>query len=182
MKFRIAAVLLGLVALGATLDGQTLGKSKHTVKTPSASVDKVTLEETSQVMTRVRSVVYRVVLNKAAPKGASSKEKRAATRGEIVGDLYKLFNEFKPEFRVTPRMIEANTSRFTLKTTSEKTQLETLVKWGFIDRVSPIATSSSPNLSLEEFGDALGFYLSRMAELTHSPSSKFTPALMAPGG
>jgi hypothetical protein len=52
-----------------------------------------------------------------------------------------------------------------------------LVRLGAVARVGPLATNKSDTIDAPDFGDAIGFFLARMAEITHQPSSKWTPWL-----
>lgn len=63
-----------------------------------------------------------------------------------------------------------------------------MLAWGLIPTVGPItvAAGSRPGAggeryTVEEIGDALGYFISRVAELTYTPTPKFTPYLMGDG-
>jgi hypothetical protein len=57
--------------------------------------------------------------------------------------------------------------------------LESLIRGGYVGKVSPLATSTEDSMSLLHFGDAVGFFMSRAAEVTHLPSPKWSPNLGA---
>jgi hypothetical protein len=64
----------------------------------------------------------------------------------------------------------------------QRDNLEMLVRMGAVAKIGPLATGPGNVLTVPEFGDAIGFFLARMAQMTHLPSSKWTPALRKEDG
>ncbi len=93
-----------------------------------------------------------------------------ASRSEIIAGFWKLYTLARPKFRFSPRPIKV------LGKPAELT-LTILIKYGFVAPVGPLTLASRINFSLDEYGDALGMFLARTAELTHTPSSQWSPYL-----
>ncbi len=101
-----------------------------------------------------------------------------ATRAEVILAFEKAFEQLRPQFKFTPRMVKFDPSVLRPVDTAARKPLEKLVAWGCISRLGPLATDAAPSIGLADFGEAVGFMLVRLAELTHTPSSKWTPAMM----
>jgi hypothetical protein len=106
-----------------------------------------------------------------------------AKRDSIIQELNRIFERTKSNFKVTPHPIPFDTKAISLpKESTQRANLEKLIRWGFIHRVSPIATSENDSLTLSEFGNLMGQFVARLAELTHKPSPKWSPFIMDPNG
>jgi hypothetical protein len=138
----------------------------------------VRVSEVNAIFAKYERVMRKVLGLPGSTAPSQSKDQKPATRAQILTGMNHLFEMCKPEFKITPRdaKYDANTLAVP-KGNPQRPVLEKLVKWGFIGKVSPIATSKSDNFSLTEFGDAMGFFLMRMADVTHTPSSKWSPYL-----
>lgn len=101
-----------------------------------------------------------------------------ATREEILLQMDRLFEMCRPHFKFTPPKVRNEPERLTIKSGAARKALDRLIVFGAVARVGPLATSTKPGLQLAEFGDALGFFTARMAELTHTPHSRWTPGMM----
>ncbi|HVL37996.1 MAG TPA: hypothetical protein VM328_01270 [Fimbriimonadaceae bacterium] len=101
-----------------------------------------------------------------------------ASRSEVLRQMDRLFEMARPHFKFTPPKVKFDNARLSLKEASTRPLLEKLIAWGAVAQVGPIATSKVESISLADFGDALGFFVARMAELTHTPLSKWTPGMM----
>lgn len=99
------------------------------------------------------------------------------TRAEIIDQFAKMFEAASPAFTFTPKKVAFDASLLTVKQPPSRTHLETLIAWGCVDRVGPLATSAKDTLGVLEFGDAVGFFLARIAQLSHYPDPRFTPEL-----
>lgn len=107
---------------------------------------------------------------------------KAATRAQTLAGLNRLFELAKPKFRFTPKPIFADTSRLTLPTDpNAKEVLLKLIRWGCVAPTGPLAAGKKDALMPEELGDALGWFLCRIAELTHSPDIEYSPYLTPDG-
>lgn len=101
-----------------------------------------------------------------------------ASRAEIILALDKAFEQLRPQFKFTPRMVKYDATLLRPVDPAASKPLAKLVSWGCISRLGPLATNPTPMIGPAEFGEALGFMLVRLSELTHTPSSKWTPAMM----
>jgi len=102
-----------------------------------------------------------------------------ANRSHIIRTYHRQFLAAKPLFKLKPRPVVFDKSVLNTTDPATKAALEELITWGFVSRIGNIATGTGA-VTLEEFGDTLGFFLSRMSELTHQPSVKWTPFLQRP--
>lgn len=100
----------------------------------------------------------------------------SVTRAEVVAEFARLYAALGPQVKLTPMPVKFDTAR--LKISSEaKPNLLKLVRLGAVAPYGPLAAKSKDWLNVEEFGDALGFFIARMAEVTHMPSRKWSPTL-----
>jgi hypothetical protein len=99
------------------------------------------------------------------------------TRTEVVREFERTFSLAEPSFKFTPAKVKFDSSQFTLSDAESKTRLKKLVAWGAVARLGPLACGSKPTLGIHDFGDAVGFFISRVSSLTHYPSSRWTPYL-----
>ena len=101
---------------------------------------------------------------------------RPATRGEVVAEMARLYRTAEPGIRFTPAEIRFDVSRLSIDRPSLPI-LRRLVARGFVGPVAPLATGPKPTLGIKQFGDALGFFGSRLAQISHLPSPAWTPML-----
>lgn len=119
-----------------------------------------------------------------APKPAMAKMSDApATRAEILAEMDRVFNECKPKFRFTPRPLKVYQESIDKHNADPKVRqtMTKLVRWGCVSTVGPLVTGPGDGLDTKQFGDALGFFILRMIELTHQPDPKWTPDLQGIG-
>lgn len=167
--------ILALVTLGSAQSGLESLKKRNVAPANGA----VTQTEVALTMRRVETTFFRLTrLNKSLPPMTASAN--AAQRGEILTRMVRLVDELKGEFKFTPKRIPYNASTFTVKSPA-RAQVERLVSWGFVAKTSPLVTGTKETLTTAEFGDAVGLYITRLADLTHTPSSKWSP-YMSGGG
>jgi hypothetical protein len=175
----VGTAVISAAILFAQGEEQTgLGK---TAKKPSppASNGPVTLSELYATTERLENGVRKVVL------GSTSKAKahvvspdRPAKRSEVILEFHRIFSLAKPKFKFTPRMVKYDPKVLSVPTTDPaRKPLESLVKYGFIGKVAPMATSTLPTITIPEYGDALGYFVARIGDLTHTPSAKWSPYL-----
>jgi hypothetical protein len=73
----------------------------------------------------------------------------------------------------TPRPVPFDAKRLN----STDPRLAGLVKGGYVARIGPVATLKGNTLTASQFGDAIGYFLARVSEVTYVPSSKWTPIM-----
>lgn len=176
---------LALLACAAVSVSQTPGgggESARAQPRPGAiqGTAPVTRSEARAVFTRIDEVVRRVIVRKpgagvsAIPTGTAP-----VTRSEVVREMNRLFELVQDQIVFTPRPIVFEREPITLPPADpQRPALEKLIRWGFVGRVAPLATSADSTLPVDVFGDALAIFVSRLCEVTHTPSSKFSPWLM----
>ncbi|MCB8932263.1 MAG: hypothetical protein M9921_08365 [Fimbriimonadaceae bacterium] len=138
----------------------------------------VTRPEATAVFKRVGTALSIFTGGKAKPFAPKFAPTGVLTRTELVREFDRVFEAAKPYFKYTPRPVKFDAAVFSIKDEDARNKLDKLVKWGCVARIGPVATAPKDELALAEFGDAVGFLLIRIAELTHTPSSKWTPAMM----
>ena len=156
-------VLLALLAL------QTSGEFKPPKpKAPGkTSVAPVTRTEARAVFVKLVKVADRAIPRKGvrsayAPAVGASGD---LTSADVRGELARLTERYAPDFRLVPVAVSG------LK---GEARVKALRMWS---SNGPIALPK-PKLTVAEFGDAVGYFLVRLADLTHTPSHKYSPALM----
>lgn len=124
--------------------------------------------------------VLKLAPSKQAQKPVSSAA--LAKRTSVITRFNSLFELCKPKFVLTPIDQTFDANRFSLPASSpQRKTLEKLVRWGFIGRTDPIVTAKKETLTLNEFGNLLGLFVARTAELTHKPSTTWSPYLTKDG-
>lgn len=160
---------LSLATLPATASAQESLKKRTVTAVPGA----ITQTEASTVFSRIERTFFRLNrLNRTLPP--MPKSSNPATRSEILVRMIRIVDELKGEFRFTPKRIPYDASTLTVKAPA-RAQVERLIAWGFVAKTSPLVTGSQETLNPFEFGDALGLFIARMSDLTHTPSPKWSP-------
>jgi hypothetical protein len=106
-----------------------------------------------------------------------------AKRSYIILELNRIFESARPNFKFTPAKVKVNRAVLSANTKDGSMQaLQRLIAWGCVGKVSALATGPKATIGLKDFGDAVGLFAARIAELTHSPDPKFSPGMMTGGG
>lgn len=131
----------------------------------------------TQVMNRVDKAV-RVVLKVEGTPTARTGQARAATRAEMVAEFDRIMTLARPRFRGRPIRQAVDQPLIDSRNPAPETraQLKRLIEWGFVGPVSPLATDPSQTLTPQQFGDALGYFMTRLADVTHTYDPRFSPA------
>lgn len=172
---------IGTAALGTTYAfGQGEGREggQSAAKKPiQATSGPLTVGEMNATIEKLEIAIRRVVLaNSQAPMSHPAVPDRPATRSEVIAEFWRLYQLAKPNFKFTPRPVNLQVKSISIPTdNAQRKPLEALIKHGFIGKVSPLAAGSGDSLTLSDYGDALGFFLSRISDLTHTPSSRWSP-------
>ncbi len=171
-----AAAVVALALIVAAFQGQEglAKKAKAPIQAPPGPLSVAELYAATE---RVETAIRRVVLSNAQPPTPRRiAEDRPAKRQEIIAEFGRLFEMARPHFKFTPRAVLFDTKVLSVPPTDPtRKPLENLIKFGCVGRIGPIATAPGPNVSLEEFGDAVGFFMLRISDLTHTPSAKWSP-------
>lgn len=163
------------LVLGILLGVSPQEPGSHTSRPVPNLPGLLSTSELSQIMTKVDSVLVKVLKKLQKPKPLVWKP-GTATRSQIFAEFDRTLTWIEPEIKFKPRMIKFDSKRLT----SVDPKLTKLIEWGFVAKVGPLATNKVESVGIADFGDALGLYLSRLADLTHMPNSLFTPSLQPP--
>lgn len=101
-----------------------------------------------------------------------------ATREQVLKQFAALYDYTQAKFKFTATKRPSVPGVISFKDPQTKQLAIRLETLGFVDRYGPLVTAKSDGMSTQEFGDALGYFLARLAELSHLPSSRFSPYLM----
>lgn len=131
----------------------------------------------TEVMNRVDKAV-RVVLKVEGAALNRTGQARPATRAEMVAEFDRIMTIARPRFRGRPIRQVVDQPLIDNRNPSPETraQLKRLIEWGFVGPVSPLATDPTQTLTPQQFGDALGYFMSRLADVTHTYDPRFSPA------
>lgn len=161
--------LVGVGALALVLAGVAWGQQPQ---------GAVTRQEATAVFKRVATALRIFTGGRVKSFAPAFQPTGVLTRTELVKEFDRVFETAKPYFKFAPRPVKFDARVFSVKDADARKKLDKLVLWGCVARIGPVATAPKDELALAEFGDAVGFLLVRIAELTHTPSSKWTPAMM----
>jgi hypothetical protein len=184
MNRRIVWSLVWVSALASPIGhAQTLGKpaqkTGEAVKGQMADSSPVTTREMGAVFTKVRQIVGKIVLRKKIANSGVAASDKPASKSQIIAEMKSIFDLVRPEMKFSPKPLKYDASILAYPTTHPaRKAVESLVAYGCVDKYGPLATGRQPGMTCEEFGDAVGYFLARIADLTHTPSAKFSPALM----
>ena len=159
-----------------TLGEQSEGTSHTKRKEVGNSLGAVTGQDATAVFGKVQAAfIYVLAVKPLAPTRIKTSS-APIDRKEVVGEFLRLREMAAPAFRMKLRPARYDKSRWTWNTAD----LESLVKEGYVAPLGPLTTNKVSSLTPAEFGDALGFFLARISQVTHQPSTKWTPYLQPP--
>ncbi|MFI5385745.1 MAG: hypothetical protein ACHQ50_06455 [Fimbriimonadales bacterium] len=142
----------------------------------AAEEKPVTQAEAAAVFSKAERVVMGVLQLKvnglAFPNGTAP-----ATREQVLKHFLAFYAAVESKFKFTPPPAKSAPNFIKFHDAKTKQIAEKLELLGFVDRYGPLVTSTGEGLLPDEFGDALGYFIARVAELTHMPSAKFSPYL-----
>lgn len=160
---------------------QDQSRPKHPGAKPTVAVLKdvrpVTVHEARSSFNRCLGLLQKAI---GSPLGTSKlpDANRAVTREEIVGEMTRIYAVLAPAYKFTPAPVKHDSSVFKISA-AQRANLDKLVTRGCVARIGPLAVGPAQGLTVSEFGDALGFFVARVTEMTHLPSPKWTPRLQS---
>jgi len=149
------------------------------VKKPAPPVTKpvaepiVTKALAHKFFTKAETVMRKIFKTSGKASPTIKPGSAPLTRAEFITELDRLRKVVAPFVKSTPVPVAYDASRLATK----DPKLASLVKGGYVAKISPLATMKSDKFTASQFGDTLGFFLARVAETTYTPSSKWTPIL-----
>ncbi len=165
------------VLLTTTFTGQGIPKIKHAPVGQDTKQAVVTQAEARSVLLRAEKIFVTVLEISPNSKVTIPDSSAPVTRGQVINDFNRLFDLGKPKFKFTPNPVVYDAKRLTIKDPKQLASLKKLISYGCIARIGPVAAGSSDSLTVQAFGDSVGFFMARIAQLTHMPSTKWTPGL-----
>ena len=184
MRVNTPWVLILLIGVASaqqnTLDSKS--KRKRPATKISGTESPVTQAEARVLFSKSEAAIREVLGIKGMGYSDFKPIGTVASRGQIIMQMSRLVDLTKPKFSMTPVPIKPNLNHMHLTNAVARAKATKLAEMGFIPPSSPLMTNKGEGISPAEFGDALGYFLARVAELTHQPSSKFTPFLSDPAG
>jgi len=182
MVLRFLAV--GVVALCSVL---AIGQETQTPAKLQAhhpvvqDLTPVTAGEASAVLRKAGNIISKAFEHPVPttfPFGAGT---APVTREQVVAAFMRQFDAISPEFKFTPNPVVFDSTVLKIAK-PQRPSLERLIRFGCIGKVAPLATGPKDTLTVADFGDAVGFFMSRVAQLTYMPDPKWTPSLEGPNG
>lgn len=171
------AVPLVLVLLVASAGAQQESPKKHTPRHVTTTSAPVTQTEARSTFAKAENIIRSALnLPMKAPASGIADGTAPVSRAQVVAEMVRLYGVISPKVKLTPRPVSFEPSRLKIAT-AQRANLEKLIRMGAVAKLGPLATGPTDTLTIPQFGDALGFFLSRMAEITNQPSNKWTPAL-----
>lgn len=139
----------------------------------------VTQSEAREVFIKAGAVLKKRLHLTAAPIAISLKaSEKPVTREEVVAQLSVLYKYASPAFKLTPKPTAYDPKMLKMDNQASMAQLLVLVKSGVVAERGRVAAGPADTLTVKEFGDAIGYFFVRIAQLSHLPSAKYSPGLM----
>ncbi len=173
-------VFLGIGVVAAICLAQQqpkTGLAKPQQKTTAVSSGPVTEREARIVFGKVDSFLLPVVGKMSLEPASMHDSSSPATRDSVARQLWQIFVAAKPHFKFTPNKVAFDRKLLKIDDSEDLANLETLISWGCVAKIGPLAVGPQRSMSIKEFGDAVGFFMARIAQLTHMPQSRWTPML-----
>jgi len=180
LKTFIAAFLL-IGASAFAQDGPPEHK-KHVRKTIAVDGAPVTQAEARATFTKTEKVIRGALrMPSVTPAVSFGGGSTPVTRAQVVKEMYRIYTLLRPRVKITPRAVVFDRSVLKMSDATAKADLNQLITMGAIARIGPLAVGPKNTLTVPEFGDAVGFFMAQMAQLTNQPSRKWTPILQDQG-
>jgi len=170
----IVATLM-LASLGFSQSQDTL--KKHTHIPVSAAPGPVTNAEAAATFGRVAGLFRTILHVSIPPHGRVSSPDAPITRSDVIEELTRYYKYAVPAFTITLKSVKVDYPRLRLDKPALRSDLVLLIEKGCVSKYGVLATGSVKTIGVHDFGDTVGFFLARIAEMTHTPSTKWTPYL-----
>ncbi|MDR3692941.1 MAG: hypothetical protein P4L46_26410 [Fimbriimonas sp.] len=170
----MAAALVLTCLCGAQEGGQLKTKTHAPVKVSTAPVTRAEASATFKHLAKVFGEVLHVSVTGMA---AGPSPAKAVTRTEVISELAEFYRKLEPAFKMTMKDVTVSPSSLVVDRSSSKKDLVMLVTKGCVGAHTVLAVGSVRTLTVRDFGDVIGFFASRVIEMTHTPSTKWTPYL-----
>lgn len=166
-----SATLLGMRPVVVLAIAAWLGGAVHAQEAP------VTRAEALQAFFRYERALD-LTLGLPEPKAPAPGGSQSFTRQDFLREADRLFRKYKPHFKVTPRPVRPNAAALQQGLPEElRGTARTMVRWGAVAPVGLVVVGPQDTFTVPQFGDALGFFFTRVVGLTHMPDQRWTPWL-----
>lgn len=173
-----ALLAFSLCVVASISLGQDEGGLKRPKKhAPVVAAGPVTQAEADATFARVSKLLKSVLHVSVSTRAPHGRPSSPVTRADVVAEFVRIYKASEPAFTLTPTPVPVDLPRLTVDSAAEKPGLVLLVERGCVGNYGPLATGKKTTLTVQEFGDAVGYFISRICECTHIPSSKWTPYL-----
>jgi hypothetical protein len=173
----IPILAAALILLSPQLQDQKTSLGKSRVAAPSVNT-VVTEGDALLVFRRAEQLLRHVTASKAVVSPIKlQSSNRPADRQKLIGEFARLYNIAKPAFKVIPSPVAVNMKVINASDPDVRARLLLLVKRGAVANYGTLAAGPANSMTIRQFGDAVGFFLARMAQMTDMPNSEFTPGL-----
>jgi len=156
---------------------ETSDLKKHSHPIVVAAPGDVTNPEAQATFKRIAGLLTSVLHLNLPHSAPAMPAKGLVSKSDIIRQFSWLVQVARPAFVVTPGPVRVDAKRLVMQDASLKPAMQKLVAGGFVPNYGVMATSKSANMSIADFGETVGFFLARLVEYTHTPSSKWTPYL-----
>lgn len=171
-----AALLL--VSVAGMASPQGLSGPRKQSRPQASAATPVTHLEVNATLTKVEKALNALPGMSAVKPLKRPNKAGTASRTYIILELDRLFENAKPSFKFTPMKVRFDARALVAGAKDGSMQaLRKLVAWGCVAKVGPLATGPGPTIGLRDFGDAIGFFVARISDLSHSPDPKYSPAM-----
>ena len=183
VTFTVAVAVLGNEMSFSQSLGQSNPKPRQANSGPRGQLSPVTKSEVFAIFQKVDQAIAKSIVQDQSRKGRRLPTDGIASRSEIISEFDRIYHLCKPKFKYTANPGLTEPQLITIPGTDpSRKMVENLIIGGFIGRYDPIATSKMSGMLPEDFGFAVAQFLGRLCELTHTPSSKFSPTMMRTDG
>jgi len=168
---------LSVLALISVASAQE-GVQKHTPRTVKTTDAPVSQSEARTVFVKVEDLMRKSLdLPSVKPAVGIPQGSAAVKRSQVVAEFARIYQIVRPKVKFTPRNTAFDANVVKLTDAKQKANLLALIKMGAVARIGPLSVGPTDNLTVPQFGDAVGFFISRMAFMTHLPSADWSAAL-----
>ncbi|HSI72995.1 MAG TPA: hypothetical protein VK934_07440 [Fimbriimonas sp.] len=175
---KIAALAaVALLLPGALAQEPQTGLKKTQPKPAPKAAGFVTEADAKAVFTRAELIIRKVTKSTAKVSPISLSGNQPISRAKAIREFNRLYDVTRPQIKSTPRPVKMNLEVIKMSGSTREILIK-LVKLGAVGNYSTLAAGPADKLTPRDFGDSLGFFLSRMAQMTHTPSSRWSPPLM----
>ncbi len=175
---QLTTIALALLAVYCFAQGAPEHLAKHNQPRIAVSNAPVTQAEAYAMFQRVERAFRNINgITENGPASAFSPSNEPISRDKTVIEMARLYDLVKPKFTIKLRTVKFDPAVFTLHDKTAKAEASKLVAAGCIGKYAQLVAGAGNTMQVGSFGDAVGLFIARIAELTHTPSSRFSPYL-----